>query len=101
MHEAGPALAFVVARFNEKISDPMIAAAKDEARVHGARAVRVESLTGSYEIPLIANRLASRDDVDAIVALGYIERGETLHGEVMGHVVHAALMQIQMLRSKP
>ena len=36
-----------------------------------------------------------------LVVLGYIERGETLHGEVMGHVVHAALVQLQLSHRKP
>jgi 6,7-dimethyl-8-ribityllumazine synthase len=35
------------------------------------------------------------------VVLGYIERGETLHGEVMGHTVHAAIVQLQLQYKRP
>ena len=38
---------------------------------------------------------------DAVVVLGHIERGETLHGEVMGHVVQHALVQLQFKYRKP
>ena len=31
-----------------------------------------------------------------LITLGYIERGETQHGEVMGHVVHRALVELQL-----
>ena len=41
------------------------------------------------------------DQHDGLVVLGYIERGETLHGEVMGHVVHTALVQLQLKYRKP
>jgi 6,7-dimethyl-8-ribityllumazine synthase len=33
--------------------------------------------------------------------LGFIEKGETLHGENMGHVVHRTLMELQLERRKP
>jgi len=52
-------------------------------------------------VPLIADALLARADVDAVVVLGYIERGETLHGEVMGHVVHSTLVQLQLQHKKP
>ena len=56
---------------------------------------------GSYETPLAAQVLLERSDVDALVVLGYIERGETLHGEVMGHVVHRALLDASLRHRKP
>jgi len=57
----------------------------------GLRVVCTVRVPGAYETPLVAKKLLARKDVDALVVLGFIERGETLHGEVMGHVVHRAL----------
>jgi 6,7-dimethyl-8-ribityllumazine synthase len=62
---------------------------------------RTERVTGCYEVPLAAKRLIARQDVDALVVLGYIEKGETLHGVVMGHVVHSALMELSLAHDKP
>jgi 6,7-dimethyl-8-ribityllumazine synthase len=56
---------------------------------------------GSYEAPLAMQKLLKLAEIDAGVFLGYIERGETLHGEVMGHVSHAAMTQLSLDYSKP
>jgi 6,7-dimethyl-8-ribityllumazine synthase len=97
-----PRVAIVAADFNATIVEAMIAAAASEVGAQGASLVgdplRVH---GSYETPLVASRLLGRRDVDAIVVLGYIERGDTQHGEVMGHVVHAALVNLSIEHEKP
>lgn len=97
-----PRVAVVAADFNVHIVEAMIAAAADEVRAQGASLVgdplRVH---GSYETPLVASRLLARRDVDAVVVLGYIERGDTQHGEVMGHAVHSALVNLSIEHGKP
>lgn len=96
-----PRLAFLAAEFNKPLVDAMIAAAETVAREGGAQVVRVVRVPGSYEVPLVADRLLAHPGLDALVVLGYIERGETLHGEVMGHVVHEALVRMQLEKGKP
>jgi 6,7-dimethyl-8-ribityllumazine synthase len=76
-------------------------AARDEAAALGATITRTISLPGCYETPLVADALLARSDIDAVVVLGFIERGETLHGEVMGHVVHRALVEAGLRAKKP
>jgi len=90
-----------VADFNEKLVDAMLRSALDEAKAHGANVTVTARVPGSYETPLAGDALLRRSDVDALVVLGYIERGETLHGEVMGHVVHAALVGASLRHGKP
>ena len=98
----GPRLAIVAAEFNRPLVDVMVAAALDEAEKQGARvAVDPVRVPGCYETPLVASSLIARKDVDGLVVLGYIERGETQHGEVMGHVVHSALVQLAIKHGKP
>ena len=48
-----------------------------------------------------ALQIARESDVDCLVVLGYIERGETQHGEVMGHVVHQTLVDLELKYRKP
>lgn len=98
---SAPRLAVLAAEFNRPLVEAMLAAAHDEAARGGATVARVVRVPGCYEVPLVAEVLLGRDDLDAVVVLGYIERGETLHGEVMGHVVHAALVQAQLTHRKP
>jgi 6,7-dimethyl-8-ribityllumazine synthase len=96
-----PGIAIIAAEFNKPLIGVMIATAKRTAAELGAE-VRLEvSVPGSYEMPLVARRAIVRADIDALVVLGYIERGETQHGEVMGHVVHTALVNLSLEHLKP
>ena len=96
-----PRLALVAAEFNRPLLDAMVAAATAEAAALGATITHTVRVPGSYEAPLMVSRLLGRADVDAAVVLGYIERGETLHGEVMGHVTHGAIVGQSLHHGKP
>lgn len=93
--------AIVAAEFNADVVGPMIAAAEQELRAGGAEVARTVRVTGCYELPLVVDRLLAAGGVDTLVVLGYIERGETLHGEVMGYVIHDALVRLQMQYRTP
>jgi 6,7-dimethyl-8-ribityllumazine synthase len=101
MSEPSRRVAIVAAEFDRLLADAMVDAARGVLLEAGATIARVVRVPGCYEIPILAARLVQFTDVDALVALGSIERGETLHGEVMGHVVHAALVQLQLETGKP
>lgn len=94
-------IALLAAEFNRPLVDAMVAAARAEADAKKLQIVRELRVPGCYEIPLVAKKLLVRGDVDALVVLGYIERGETQHGEVMGHVVHRYLVKMQLEQGKP
>ena len=94
-------LGIVIGEFHKKLAQSMLKAAKDEI-VHGGHEVEeVIWVPGSYEAPLAMQHILARDDIDAAVLLGYIELGETLHGEVMGHVVHHAITDLSLKYQKP
>ena len=93
--------AIVVAEFSKQITEAMVTAASDEAKTLGVTISSVLRVPGSYEVPLIANELLALTYISGVVVLGYIERGETLHGEVMGHTVHAALVKASLEHQKP
>ncbi len=94
-------IAIVAADFNEAIVQPMIDAAVATLKDFECEVDIVISVPGAFELPLVLDAVLQRDDVDAAVALGYIERGETLHGEVMGHVVYKSILDLQLTYGKP
>lgn len=96
-----PRVAFLVAEFNKPLTAAMLSAAQDQALRAGAEVVATVTVPGCYELPLLAKRLVARNDVDALIVLGYIERGDTLHGEVMGNVVHRSLVELSLAHEKP
>lgn len=93
-------LAIVCGEFHKEMADVMVASASKVIADAGHEA-EVFWVPGSYEAPLAMQQLIKREDIIAGVFLGYIERGETLHGEVMGHVTHAAMTKLSLDYSKP
>jgi 6,7-dimethyl-8-ribityllumazine synthase len=81
--------ALVAARFNHFIVESLVAGAKDGLRRHGVAedAIDLAWVPGSFEIPLVAQRLASSKQYAAVICLGAVIRGETTHYD---HVCSAA-----------
>lgn len=78
---SGLRIAIVAARFNEAIVRPLVEGATGALLRHGAAAedLRVIWVPGAWELPVVLDRLASSGEVDALVALGCVVRGETTH----------------------
>ncbi len=72
-----------MARFNDLITDRLLAGAQEGFERHGVGTDRVDVafVPGSFEIPLVARRLAETGRYAAIVCLGAVIRGETAHFE--------------------
>ena len=99
----GVRLAIAVGRFNERVTKLLLEGALEAyARLGGDPGeVLVAWVPGSFELPLIAKLLASRPDVDAVVALGAVVRGETPHFEYVAAQAASGLMQAMLQTEKP
>jgi len=71
----------VVSRFNEMITEGLLAGALNTLKEAGVadEAITLVRVPGSFEIPLAAQRLAQTGTLEAIVCLGAVIRGETPH----------------------
>jgi len=80
---AGLKFAIVVSRFNEFISSRLLEGALDAIKRHGGSTddVLVARVPGSWETPLVAKRLAAGSKFDAVICLGAVIRGGTVHWE--------------------
>ena len=88
----------VIARFNEFISGKLLAGCLDGLRRHGADEENIEIAwsPGSFEIPLLAKKMAESKKFNAVICLGAVIRGATPHfdyvaSEVSKGVAHVAL----------
>jgi len=72
-----------VSRFNEFISSKLLGGALDALTRHGVRddEITVAWTPGSYEIPVVAKKMALSGDFDAVITLGAVIRGSTPHFE--------------------
>jgi 6,7-dimethyl-8-ribityllumazine synthase len=79
----------VAARFNGFIVDQLVAGATDALKRHGVADERIDlvRVPGSYEIPLVAQRLGKTGKFAAVICLGCVIRGDTDHYD---HVAGAA-----------
>jgi 6,7-dimethyl-8-ribityllumazine synthase len=81
--------AVVAARFNSVVVDALLAGALDALKRHGVAddAVDVARVPGSFEIPLVARRMAATNRYAAVICLGAVIKGDTDHYD---HVAGAA-----------
>ena len=91
----GFAFGIVASRFNEFITARLLDGALDALRRHGADEdkITVARVPGSYEIPLIAKKMAASHQYDAVICLGTVIRGATPHFEyIAGEVAKGVAM---------
>jgi 6,7-dimethyl-8-ribityllumazine synthase len=88
----------VIARFNEFISGKLLSGCLDGLRRHGAEEENIDVIwsPGSFEIPLLAKKMAAGKKYDAVICLGAVIRGATPHfdyvaAEVSKGVAHVGL----------
>ncbi len=95
---AGLRVAIVRSRFNEEIGRAALEACLVrlmELGVH-ERDVTVLAVPGALEAPLALQKLAGTGRYDALVALGAVIRGETLHFEIVSNESAAGVSQVQL-----
>ena len=94
----GLRVALVCARFNDFITDRLLAGARDGLLRHGVdeASITVVWVPGAFELPLVAKRLAGSGEYDAVIGLGAVIRGATGHydhvaGQAAAGLARAAL----------
>ncbi len=100
---SGGKFAIVASRYNARYVDAMVRVANAELKRAGAASVEIVRVPGAYEIPVVAARLARtrESSLSAIICLGVILRGQTVHAEHIGRAVSHALMEIQVRHEVP
>lgn len=91
--------AIIAARFNSLIVDPLLSGALDALTRHGVADsdIAVVRVPGSFEIPVVAQRLAESKKYVAIICLGAVIKGSTDHYD---HVAGAATSGIAQVALK-
>lgn len=94
-------LGIVVAQYNRGITEKMRESAVERAEELDVDGVEILRVPGSYDTPLAADKLARKDEIDAVAVLGAIIEGETDHDKVIGHAAAQKLSDISVDRDKP
>ncbi|MFC3956941.1 6,7-dimethyl-8-ribityllumazine synthase [Halovivax cerinus] len=96
-----PTLGLVVAQFNRPITEEMEVAAREAAADAGAEIGAVVPIPGVYDAPLAADRLARRDEIDAVVVVGSVITGDTDHDQVISDATAQRLSDVSLDRDTP
>ncbi|WP_123533087.1 6,7-dimethyl-8-ribityllumazine synthase [Halosimplex salinum] len=96
-------LGLVIAQFDKEgsVIDGMEAAARDAAAERDAEVVATVEVPGSYDTPLAADRLARREEIDAVAVLGAIVEGDTDHDQVIADAAAQGLTDVSLDRDTP
>jgi len=96
-------IAVVASSFNDFITSGLLNACLEELQRQGLGddQVTVVWVPGAFEIPLIALKFAQRRDIDAVICLGAVIRGETYHFEVVSNECARGIMEASLVSAKP
>lgn len=95
--------AIVVARFNHFITDRLVEGCLDALKRHEVKdeEISIVRVPGAFEIPLVAKKLAKNDDIDAVICLGAVIRGDTPHFDYVCAEVSKGVAQVGLESEKP
>jgi len=93
----------VVSRFNDFITNKLLDGALDALLRHGAKEEDIDiiKVPGSFEIPVVARRLALKGTYNALICLGTIIRGATPHFEYIAAEVSKGIASVSMETGLP
>lgn len=93
----------VASRFNDLIVRRLVSGALDTLARHGAKEEQVETawVPGSFEVPLVAQRLAESGRYDAVICLAAIIRGATPHFEYVASEAAKGIAQVSQRTGVP
>lgn len=100
---AGLSIGVVASRYHREITDRLEQGAVDAFLAAGGAAerLRVVASPGAFELVPIAAALLRRPEIDAVVTLGCIVRGETRHDRVLAQAIAASLAALAAELAKP
>ena len=99
----GKRFAIVASRFNDFITKKLLEGALDAISRHGGdeKQVSVVWVPGSFEIPLVASKLATGKKFDAVICLGTVIRGSTPHFDYIASEVAKGVAHINVSTGVP
>jgi len=99
----GKKFAIVISRFNEFITSKLLGGAMDCLIRHkcSENDIDIYWVPGSFEIPLIAKKLAENKKYNAVICLGLVMKGDTMHNHYVSSEVTKGIAQVGLSTGVP
>ena len=91
----------MVSEFNEEVTSRMLSVAEEKANLMKLKITYTCKVPGAYDMPIIVDSLLMKKNVDAVVTLGAIIKGQTKHDEVISHSAAKSLTDLSLQYKKP
>jgi len=94
-------IAIVVAEFNQEVTSRMYEIAVEKAKSLKLNIKYSCKVPGVFDMPIIIDALLKKKDVDAVVTLGAVIKGQTKHDELISNVTARTLTKLSLKHQKP
>ena len=94
-------LAIVVSEFNNEITFKMLEGARDHAAAVSAKINYIIYVPGTYDMPLAVEGLLKKKNVDAVVTLGAVIKGDTRHDDIVAENAARLIADLSLKHGKP
>ena len=91
----------MVSEFNKEVTSRMLSVAQEKANLMKLKIIYTCKVPGAFDMPIIVDALLKKKDVDGIVTLGAIIKGQTKHDEVISHSTAKSLIDLSIKYQKP
>ena len=94
-------LAIVVAEFNKEITNEMLEIAISHSKKLNMHIKKICHVPGTFDMPLVVEKLLKKEQIDVVVTLGAVIKGETCHDQVIANNTARLLSNLSLKYQKP
>ena len=94
-------IAIVVSEFNNKVTSRMHKVSLEKAKELKLNVKYECKVPGVFDMPLVIDALLQKKDIDAVVTLGAIIKGQTKHDEIIADVIATRISKLSIKHQKP
>ena len=94
-------LGIVASKFNSEVTSISLKAAKEKAKELHLNVIEVIEVFGAFDSPLAVKKLFSRAEIDGVIVIGAIIKGQTEHDKVIAVTTFKSLQELSLEFNKP
>ncbi len=91
----------MVSELNKEVTSRMLSVAQEKANLMKLKIVYTCKVPGAFDMPIIVDALLKKKNVDGVVTLGAIIKGQTKHDEVISHATAKSFIDLSIKYQKP
>jgi len=94
-------IAIVVSEFNSEVTSKMLNIAIEKAKTLKMNVKYTCRVPGVFDMPIVIDTLLRKTEVDAVITLGAVIKGQTKHDELIANTTTRALIELSIKHQKP